>query len=343
MSEPLILLIVVILLTVIIVLAVRYKYVIKNRLKKFSSEAERILIEDALKHFYDYEYKRQIPTVDSLAGNLNISNGKAAKLVNRLNELGLLKVNGERLELTPNGRSYALKVIRIHRLWERYLAEETSVPVEDWHRDAELREHKLTDDEVENLSEKLGNPVYDPHGDPIPDKYGVLPDFSGVELHNLNVGDYGIITHIEDEPKEVYQQISALGLRRGMQLRILEKDNVKISFDAEGEEIKLAIPFTKNITVKKLEDKNEILEDFETLDSLDINEEAEVVGISNALIGQQRRRLLDLGIVPGSKIKAVLSGIGNDPVAYVVKDTTIALRKAISKWIYIRKEMKDAA
>lgn len=343
MYDPVILLTIAVVLLVLSFLVFRNKYSISREIKKYSTESERILIEDALKHFYDYEYKRMMASIDSLAGNLHINNSKAVKLVTRLSEMGLLKVEGNKLELTPEGRSYALKVIRIHRLWERYLAEETSVPVEDWHKDAEIHEHKLTDDEVDNLSAKLGNPVYDPHGDPIPDKNGMLPDYSGTELHQLDEGDYGIITHIEDEPKEVYQQISALGLRRGMQIRVLLKDNSKIAFDAEGEEIILAFPFARNITVKRIEDTSQVIEDFETLDSLAINEEAVVIDISNALIGQQRRRLLDLGIVPGTRIKAMLQGAGKDPIAYLVRETTIALRKSIAKWIYIRKEKKNAA
>lgn len=343
MNEPVILFLGSIVLLAVVVLLFRNRYRIRSKLSNYSSDAERILIEDALKHIYDYEYKRMQSTVDSLAGNLSIDANYAAKLMQRLADLGLVRVENNRTELTPSGRSYALKVIRIHRLWERYLAEETSVPVEDWHNEAELREHKLSENEVEELSAKLGNPVYDPHGDPIPTKQLEIPEHSGVQLNSLNVDEYGIITHIEDEPKHIYQQISVLGLHRGMQVRVLQKDNAKITFDAEGEEIILALPFAQNITVKKIEDESLIQSEFETLDSLKLNEEATVIGISKALIGKQRRRLLDLGIVPGTKIKALLQGIGKDPTAYLVRETTIALRKSIAKWVYVRREKKNAA
>jgi DtxR family Mn-dependent transcriptional regulator len=283
------------------------------------------------------------PSLDSLAGNLNISDNHAARLVNKLSGLGLLEIREEKMRLTSGGKSYALKVIRIHRLWERYLAEETSVPVEDWHNDAEFKEHNITEKEAEDLSALLGNPIYDPHGDPIPSKNGDIPDYTGIQLNSLNENEYAIITHVEDEPKEIYQQITAFGLRRGMQIRVLQKNNIKITFDAEGEEIILALPFAQNITVKKIEDEKLIQSEFETLDSLQMNDEAVVVEISKALIGQQRRRLLDLGIVPGTKIKAVLQGAGKDPTAYLVRETTIALRKSISKWIYIKKEKSNAA
>ncbi len=343
MNQPIIMLLIAVSILISIGFIFRNRYRIRNKLNNYSANSERILIEDSLKHLYDYEYKRMFATIASLAGNLSIDINQAAKLIKRLSELGLVTVNGDQMHLTPNGRSYALKIIRIHRLWESYLAEETSVPVEDWHNNAEIVEHKLSEAEAEKISAKLGNPVFDPHGDPIPTPQGELPEYSGVHLTSLKENEYGIITHIEDEPKHVYQQISAFGLRRGMQIRVLSKDSSKISFDAEGEEVILALPFAQNITVKKVEDPSLIQSDFETLDSLKLNEEAVVVDISNALIGQQRRRLLDLGIVPGTKIKALLRGVGKDPTAYLVRETTIALRKSISKWVYIRREKQNAA
>lgn len=343
MNQPLTLLVIFSLFTVILVLVVKYRAKIRKKISSYSSSSERIFIEDALKHLYDYEYKNLDATIDSLAGNMSIPGNQAARIIERLSELGLINYEKEKLRLTPSGRSYALKVIRIHRLWERYLAEETSVPVEEWHNHAELKEHKITEREADEISAKLGNPIYDPHGDPIPTKKGEIPEFSGLPLNEMNINDYCLITHIEDEPKHIYQQLSVLGLRRGMQIRILHKDSSKIVLEVEGEEVVLALPFTQNITVKKIDQPEEILEEFETLDKLQLNEEAEIIGISNALIGQQRRRLLDLGIVPGTKVKAKLQGVGKDPTAYVVRETTIALRKEISKWIYIRKVNKNAA
>ena len=47
---------------------------------------------------------------------------------------------------------------------------------------------------------------------------------------------------------------------------------------------------------------------------------------------------MDLGIVPGSKIKPIMESLGNDPIAYLIKGTTVALRKQQTKNIFIRKE-----
>ncbi len=58
--------------------------------------------------------------------------------------MGLLISHHETLQLSSEGRSYALRIIRVHRLWEKYLADETGVDERDWHHSAEEFEHKLT-------------------------------------------------------------------------------------------------------------------------------------------------------------------------------------------------------
>ena len=90
--------------------------------------------------------------------------------------MGLVSTSEENLKLTNNGKSYALRVIRVHRLWEKYLADETSVEELEWHASAEEIEHLLTPEEADELAAQIGNPVFDPHGDPIPTSDGKFPE-----------------------------------------------------------------------------------------------------------------------------------------------------------------------
>ncbi len=306
------------------------------RWKKAILSTERVLIEDALKHLYDCEYRKVNCTLQSIAGNLEISSDKAAKLVQRLESLRLITSENSNLFLTPDGRSYALRVIRVHRLWEKFLADETSVPEIDWHTQAELKEHKLTPAQANALAAKIGNPVIDPHGDPIPTSEGNLPEHVGVLLTTLKTNDVAIITHIEDEPKTIYSQIIALGLHPGMQIRVIENSQTRIVFDAEGDEKILAPSFAANITVELIRDEEEIQKEFNTLSNLKPGEKAEVIRISNALRGQQRRRLMDLGVVPGTIISAEMVNPSGDLIAYRIKDAVIALRKNQTDHIFVK-------
>jgi DtxR family Mn-dependent transcriptional regulator len=304
--------------------------------KKAKRSTSKVVIEDALKHLYDYEERTVKPTLQSIAGHLSINGDDTIKLVGKLQSMGLVESNQDGIQLTPEGRSYALRIIRIHRLWERYLADETSVKETEWHLDAEEKEHNISVDEAETLAAQMGNPVFDPHGDPIPTKDGEVPKREGIPLTMLKNGEFGRIIHIEDEPQAIYSQLVAQGLYPGMQIRIINNEKNRLRFEVNGEECVLAPLFAANVHVVKIQKQEEISSEFKSLSSLRKGEKAVVIGISKACRGPQRRRLMDLGVVPGTLVTAELESIGRDPVAYNIKGATIAIRKKNADQIYVR-------
>jgi DtxR family Mn-dependent transcriptional regulator len=229
----------------------------------------------------------------------------------------------------------------VHRLWEKYLADETSIKENEWHQKAEEIEHNLTPEQADQLAAQIGNPVFDPHGDPIPSSSGALPIKKGKPLTEMKSGEFGNIIHIEDEPFAIYSQILAEGLYPGMQIRMIESSDKRIKFIANGEECILSPLIAKNITVGVLQLEKIVEGKFKTLSSLKIGEEGTILGISKALRGQQRRRLMDLGIVPGTKIEAKLESLTGDPVAYRVRGTSVALRKQQTDKIYLLDDGKN--
>jgi DtxR family transcriptional regulator, Mn-dependent transcriptional regulator len=304
----------------------------RSRLRKTTI---RVLIEDALKHLYNCEYTNVSCTIYSIAGSLNISGNEAANLISKLEGMGLIKSSSEELQLTPEGRSYALRVIRVHRLLERYLADETNVSETEWHSIAEEREHAISPEQAEILAAQLGNPIVDPHGDPIPSASGQIPKRKGVPLTLLKEGESATIVHIEDEPKEIYAQLIAEGLCPGIHIRIIESTGRRIKFSAENEECILAPSFASCVTVFPIPKEKES-KAYITLSKLKSGKEATVIRISNFIRGQQRRRLMDFGIVPGTKISAEFSSLGNDPVAYKIRGAVVALRKNHTDHIFIK-------
>lgn len=301
---------------------------------------KKALIEDALKYLYNCEYNGINCTLNGIAGNLSISADDATDIITRLESMGLVLAKKDNLTLTSEGRSYALRVVRVHRLWEKYLADETSVKENEWHLKAEELEHTLTPEQADQLAAQIGNPVFDPHGDPIPSASGELPVKNGKSLTEMKAGEFANIIHIEDEPQAIYSQIIAEGLFPGMQIRMLEISDKRVNFVANGEECILSPLIAKNITVGVLQLEKKIEGKFKPLSSLKIGEEGTILGIAKALRGQQRRRLMDLGIVPGTKIEAELESLTGDPVAYRVRGTTVALRKQQTEKIYLVNEEK---
>lgn len=308
-----------------------------SKLMKMKKDRSRELIEDALKHLYDCEYKAIDCSLNSMSGNLSLSGDKTAKVISRLEAMDLISLRENKIILTPEGRSYALRIVRIHRLWERYLADNTSMKETEWHQIAEAKEHKTTDDDVKKLAAHLGNPLIDPHGDPIPSESGEIPKRKGIALNNLENGTFAAIIHIEDEPKEVFAQFSALGLYPGMQIYLVENSKERIRFEADGDECLLAPILASNITVIPISEKEQVRESFETLSSLKQDEAAMIVGISKAMRGQQRRRMLDYGVVPGTIVRAQLRSLSGDPTAYDIRGAMIALRRNQSDLIYIKR------
>lgn len=309
-------------------------WLIRNNLKT----NEKTIIEDVLKQLYHNENSGKEVNVNSLTGILKFKNNIIVDVIEKMANNDLVQFHGDVLQLTSSGRDYALRIVRVHRLWEKYLAEKTGFDKTDWHEMAEMKEHELNREETNLLARELGNPLYDPHGDPIPTSSGKMVDVQGEFLSSLAVNFVGRIVHIEDEPDVIYKQILAENIHIGSQIRIVESNKQRVVFYAEGEEFKLAPIVAANITVSVLEKENVIEENITRLSSLKENEVAHILGISKESRGDGRRRLLDLGFVKGTEISIDLISPMQNPTAYLVKGTSIALRKDQASRILIKKD-----
>lgn len=317
----------------------------------------RVSMEDALKHLYKVERNGGSPSMASLAGAVGVGQQGAAKVLELLRDAGL--VTDERpLQLTDEGRSYALRVIRTHRLWERFLADRTGVDPDDWHEAAEVREHYLSEADADQLAARLGHPRYDPHGDPIPTANGEIPPPTGVPLTHLDPGERGRVIHLEDEPASLYQRLLAVGLSPGMTVRVVGHEGSRVRVRGDDGAFELDSLSAENVTVARADPADaagtpdgvgaagaaggapapaDTVAPTLTLAELRPGQVAEVVGLAPVCQGIQRRRLLDLGVVPGTRVTAELTSLGGDPVAYLIRGALIALRGEQQRWVRIRR------
>lgn len=306
------------------------------RLRAARDYARRVRTEDALKHLFSLEMDGRRPTLQSVAGALGVSPDAAAGLMTEMAESGLVDLAQGRISLRPRGRDYAIRVVRAHRLWERHLAERTGYAEVDWHRIAEREEHRLTPEAAEALAQSLGNPAYDPHGDPIPTAAGELAASAGLTLSALGPGDRARIVHMEDEPAVIYSQLVAEGLHPGMVLGVLETDGERTRFWAGGEEHVLAPLLSSQVSVVRLQPEAEAPEPGIPLTQLAQGQGATIVALSPGIRGAERRRLLDLGFLPGTRLVAELRSPSGDPTAYIVRETLIALRADQARHIRVQ-------
>ncbi len=298
----------------------------------------RVLSEDALKHIYKSEVEGKSPDLDGLAGKLGISADDTAELIETMVLRDLVNWRNNRLQLTPDGRTSALHIIRAHRLWERYLADETGLDQKEWHAKAERQEHTLSPSAADDLSRLLGQPTHDPHGDPIPAADSERIRHGGEPLTAIDENELVRIVHVEDEPETIYAQLVAEGLAPGMELRVLEKTPQLIRFWTEGDERVLAPILANNVSVVPLEE-DEPSEAYtgERLSDLEPGDRGRVTAISRACRGSERRRLLDLGLTPDTVVTAEFKSPGGDPTAFRIRGAVIALRREQTELIHIER------
>lgn len=339
MSNPLIAMLVGLIFLGVVALVFWPDRGIVSRLKRLRQMNQRALKEDALKHIYKLEARDAAPTLKNIAGMLRIKPDEATELLAEMEKLELINVQGDQIRLTAAGAQAALHVIRAHRMWERYLADTTGYREAEWHDQAELREHALTPEAVDELAAQLGHPTHDPHGDPIPTANGIFQPHGGQPLPAFAPNETVRIVHIEDEPETVYAQLVAEGLYPGMPVRLVEISPQRVRFLANGEEHLLAPLFAANISAVPMSPPKPVEEvPSESLDALKIGKIGQVVHISGKVRGPERRRLMDMGILPGTKIEVALSGPAGDPKAYRVRGALIALRKEQAELIAVRQD-----
>ncbi len=303
----------------------------------------RIQMEDALKHLYKAGGQGQADVIVGLAGALALTQDQAGSLLGRLQAAGLITLQGDQPRLTEVGTESALKVIRAHRLYEKYLADTTGIPEARWHSLAEAEEHRMTTEQLAELEARLGYPRFDPHGDPIPSEAGIFPPQQTGPLVACPVGWRGRIAHVEDEPASVYDRIVDLGLAAGMRFHVMARDEHGFRLMVEGLEVALPLLLAGNIAVQDVAVWEKADSEVTRLSQLKMGEVAEVTGLTTACRGAERNRLLDLGVVPGTAIEIEFSSPSGNPVAYRIRTAAIALRRDQADKILITRKTARAS
>lgn len=292
--------------------------------------------ENALKHLLGQAAAGQAGTLASLQGALRTSDRALLALMERLEREGLVRTEGDRFRLTSDGERLAVHVVRAHRLWELYLSDELGVPVGQVHARAERAEHQLSAADLDRLSAAMGHPETDPHGDPIPTRDGEVRPPAGTPLSGWPLAVPGRIVHLEDEPPLAYAQLTALGLRLGQVVHLVEHSPARMVVSDGETEYVLAPLLAANVHVEPAEAPAASGAGVLRLSDLDSGSLGEVIALDPQCRRFMRRRLLDLGFTPGARVRPDLTTFAGDPRAYRVRGTTIALRREQSARVLVR-------
>lgn len=127
------------------------------------------------------------------------------------------------VDLSPLGRQIALEMLRHHRLIELYLHEELGYELHEVHAEAERLEHFISEKFEDRIAALLGDPEFDPHGDPIPTKDGDYPEAPGECLASLPIGQSGPVARVNDRDPKLLRYLLDLGIKPAVTLTVTDR------------------------------------------------------------------------------------------------------------------------
>lgn len=182
-------------------------------------------IEDYAKAIYALESRSgSAVSTNAVAERLGVTAGSASAMVKKLAERGLVEHEPYKgVTLTPEGMRLALEVVRHHRLLELYLAQELGMPWDRVHEEAEVLEHVISEELEELIAQKLGHPLTDPHGDPIPSADLAVADTPTTRLQELEIGERARFVRVSDSDPAMLRYLAERGIELGATLVIVDK------------------------------------------------------------------------------------------------------------------------
>lgn len=181
-------------------------------------------VEDYLKAIFHLSADGGFAATSDIAAMLYVAPPSVSGMVKRLSEAGLIEhVPYRGVQLTAQGRRAALRMVRRHRILETYLVTHLGYNWEDVHEEAERLEHAVSDTLIERLAQRLGDPLYDPHGAPIPTAAGDIEEAVLFTLADAQPGVTVEIRQVEDRDPEKLKYLAGLGLVPGTSLVVASR------------------------------------------------------------------------------------------------------------------------
>jgi len=182
-------------------------------------------MEDYLKAMYMIRERAGHVTTTAIATALSVTPASVTGMIKKLAELKLVRHTPyQGVELTRSGEKIALEIVRHHRLLELFLIEALGYSWDEVHAEADVLEHVISEEFEERVAARLGYPVVDPHGDPIPAKDGTITAVAQQALLRLAAGQTATITRVSDHNPEVLRYAADLGLRPGARVTLIDAE-----------------------------------------------------------------------------------------------------------------------
>lgn len=210
-------------------------------------------IENYLKTIYNLsDNNTTVVGNQKLSDKLGLRPGTVTEGLRKLHELKLVvyeKSYGTRL--TGAGAKVAVSIVRRHRIWETYLVKELGFGWDEVHEIAEALEHVQNNKLINKLAFILGNPIYDPHGDPIPDEKGKIQKSNFIKLSEAKIkGNYKVMGVTDHSPTFLkYLEKNLLVIGASIQIKVIEEYDNSILLICQKKEVSVSPKAAESIII----------------------------------------------------------------------------------------------
>lgn len=205
------------------------------------SQAEENYLK-ALFHLTNEIQEKTEAGTNELAESLDVTPATANNMLKKLKEKELVVYEKYgKITLTEKGRTFAVEIVRKHRLWETFLYEKLNFTWDEVHEVAEQLEHIKSAKLVEQLERFLDYPEIDPHGDPIPNAKGEIKLIKRKTLAEIEVGSTCKLISVKDGSSSFLQYVVKLGLGLSSKIKIIDRQEFDGSMEIEINEVRSSI------------------------------------------------------------------------------------------------------
>ncbi|GAB4270624.1 MAG: metal-dependent transcriptional regulator [Candidatus Promineifilaceae bacterium] len=161
--------------------------------------------------------------ISTLAARLGVSNVSATEMVHKLQQHGLMEhIPYKGVTLTEPGKMQALRLLRVHRLWECFLVDKLGLPWDEAYTYACEMEHATPTAVSEALAVFLDHPTTCPHGQPIPDASGGMAVHELIPLSKIAAGETAVIAQVDTTNLDMLRYLQSLGFVPNKTVTLLE-------------------------------------------------------------------------------------------------------------------------
>jgi len=277
-------------------------------------------------------------STSSLAADLGVSLPAVTEMMQRLAAEGLIEYEPNKgATLTAEGSRAAITTIRRHRLWERFLTDILGLKWDKVHEEACRLEHATSPETEDRLASLMSETDTCPHGHPIPDKDGNIPDQGVGLLSEFEPGQKVRIAAIGRETPDLLRKVEKWGLKPGVVVSIESKDSKgSMGLKLDDREVVLKKDSAAALLAKPVgPDEETVKEEEVPISRLQAGESGVVRSYAGGrgMLG----RCLSMGFTPGSPVR-VIENYGRGPILVSVCNSEVAVGREIAGRIMVTRK-----